>query len=347
MPARHPAEACKFTPDNFRDKKQKSMAYPALRKFSYWGQFGVLIAFTGAGFIIGSVVSLIPFWGKMDTGSMQGASARDLMEKILVPENAGLLRLVQFISTFFIFFLPAFFYAKFCHRRAVTHLGYRRPVNIAQLATVVVIMLACLPLAGALGQLTEMMPFSDATLQKFKKAEDDYLKQIEVIGRMNNFTDYLVSLFMLAILPALFEETLFRGGLQNLLSRWIKLPALAIIITSLVFSAVHFSYIGFLSRVVLGFLLGWMYHRTGNLWLSIIGHMVHNGVAITALYVMRLKDPAMKIADAGPQMPLWTGLISLGVVLGLLFLFEKVNQYQVEKPGEELVMQHTANNPFV
>lgn len=322
------------------------MAYPALRKFSYWGQFGVLIGFTGAGFILGSVVSLIPFLGKMDIGSMQGASTKDLMEKILVPENAGVLRLVQFISTFFIFFLPAFFYAKLCHKKVFTHLGYHRPVNVAQLAMIIFIMLACLPLVSALGQLTEMMPFSDATLQKFKKAEDDYLKQIEVIGRMNNFTDYLVSLFMLAILPALFEETLFRGGLQNLLSRWIKLPVLAIIITSLVFSAIHFSYIGFLSRVVLGFLLGWMYHRTGNLWFSIIGHMIHNAVAITALYVMKLKDPAMKIGDAGPEMPLWTGLVSLIAVSALLLLFERVNKKQIEKPGEELVMQDAANNPF-
>ena len=43
---------------------------------------------------------------------------------------------------------------------------------------------------------------------------------------MDNFSDYLIAMIMVAFLPALFEETLFRGGLQNLLSRWFKKPIL-------------------------------------------------------------------------------------------------------------------------
>ena len=84
---------------------------------------------------------------------------------------------------------------------------------------------------------------------------------------------------VIAFLPALFEETLFRGGMQNLFSRWFKKPLLAIVVTSIIFSAIHGSYLGFLSRFALGFLLGWIYYRTGNIWLNIIGHFFNNAFA--------------------------------------------------------------------
>jgi len=317
------------------------MAYPALKKFTYLGQFGVLAGFTGAGLVVGAVVSLVPF-----IGSLQGSDTQEIMDKLLVPENAGKLRLIQFISTFFIFFLPAFFYAKLCHRYAFRHLGYRQPVNFSQAGIVIIVMLASLPLVSSLSQLTELMPFSEATLQKFRDAEDEYMRQVEVIGRMNNFGDFLISLFMLAILPAVFEETLFRGGLQNLLSRWFRMPVLAIIITAVLFSVVHFSYIGFMSRVVLGFLLGWMYYRTGNLWLSIIAHATNNATALIVMYVMKLNNPDLNAMEADWEVPLWTGAISLLVIIGLLRIFDRLNKHQLDRPGQELVMETPADNPF-
>ena len=149
---------------------------------------------------------------------------------------------------------------------------------------------------------------------------------------MDNFKDYILSLFMLAILPAMFEETIFRGGLQNLLSRWWKMPILSIVVTAIIFSVVHGSYFGFLSRAVLGFLLGWMYYRTGNLWLNIIAHAANNAFAVTMIYVLRLKDPKMDIAKADVNLSIWWGLLSLVVIFGLFILFERLSHYQINKP---------------
>ena len=182
-----------------------------------------------------------------------------------------------------------------------------------------------------------MLPFSKRTFDFFQKAEDNYMKQVLIIGRMNNFFDYLVSLVMLGILPAMFEEIIFRGGLQNLLSRWWKMPIFSILVTAIIFSLVHGSYFGFLSRAVLGFVLGWMYYRTGNIWLNIIAHAANNAIAVTAIYVMRLKDPQADVAKADVNLSVWWGLLSLVVIYGLFILFEKVSQYQINKPGEEVI----------
>lgn len=323
------------------------MAYPATQRFNYLAQFGILAVFVGAGIVISAILSLIPVLNTTGLSALKGASSEEVMDSILKPENAGILRVVQFLTTLFAFFLPAFFYAKLCHRKAFVHLGMKKQVTIPQILIVILIMIVSLPLVGMLGQLTESLPFSASTLEKFKRAEEEYLRQVEIIGRMNDFKDFLLSLFMLAILPAVFEETIFRGALQNLLSRWWKIPLLAVIVTSIIFSVIHFSYIGFMSRAVLGFLLGWLYHRTGNLWLSIIGHVTNNAIAITALYVMKLRDPAVKLSDAGPEFPLWSGIISLVGVIALLTLFERVSQYQVVLPGKEVPIENKEENPFV
>ena len=322
------------------------MAYPALKRFSYFGQFGIFAGFVGAGLVLAAVVSIIPFLVQPDLKDLLGAGKEELMEKLFVPENAGILRLVQFLSTIFLFFLPPLVYARVCHKKSFRHLGFSNTVNGGQVLVVIALMLASLPFVGMLSQLTEMLPFSEATLKKFKLVEEEYAKQVSIIGRMNNFGDFLISLFMLAILPAVFEETLFRGGVQNLLSRWFKMPILAIIITSIVFSAVHFSYLGFLSRFALSFILGWMYYRTGNLWLNIIGHVTNNAVALTVLYVMKLKDPNINLNKTDPEFPFWLGFVSLGFVLLFLFAFERVSKHQINQPGKEELMPDEVNNPF-
>jgi membrane protease YdiL (CAAX protease family) len=322
------------------------MAHPATKKHEYWTQLAILLGITGAGFLIGSLASVIPLAAKTDLGGLAGLSSKEAMKKLFVPENANLLRVVQFISTLFLFFLPAFFYARICHRKPFAHLGLKKTVTIPQAVIVILIMLACLPLVGALTELTEMLPFSESTFAMFKEKEAEYEQQINIIGRMNNFGEYIISLFMLAILPAVFEEALFRGAVQNLLSRWWRMPVLAIIVTSLLFSAVHFSYLGFLSRAVLGFVLGWMYYRTGNLWLNILAHGVNNAVAITALYITRQNNPSAGLSGADPEMPAWWGLISLAVVTGLFIVFEKLSKRQVDKPGEETLLEYEdSNNP--
>ena len=315
------------------------MAYFASKRMSYWGQLGILAAFTGGGLLIGGIVALIPLLGKMDLSSFKGLSPKETMNSLFVPENANALRWVQFLTTFFLFFLPPIFYAWLCHKKAFTHLGFKNKVTVPQFFVVIFIMAASLPLVGALADLTRMLPFSKLTFEKFQRAEEEYNKQVSIIGRMNGLSDYVLSMIMLAILPAMFEEIIFRGGLQNLLSRWWKMPIFSILVTAIIFSLVHGSYFGFLSRAVLGFVLGWMYYRTGNIWLNIIAHAANNAIAVTAIYVMRLKDPQADVAKEDVNLSAWWGLISLLVIYGLFILFEKVSQYQINKHGEEVIIR--------
>ena len=325
------------------------MAHLATKRFNYWNQLAVLAAFVGVGLIIGGIiVSILPFFVKMNPGITSGNSAAQLLDNLLQPKNAAILRWMTFITAFFMFFLPTVLYALVCHKKPFVHLGFKKNCNVKSAGVVIVIMLAALPLVSALQDLTTLLPWSKAALLKFKEAEDAYNQQVAVIARMDDFADYIISIVVIAFLPALFEETLFRGGMQNLFSRWFKKPLLAIVLTSIIFSAVHGSYLGFLSRFALGFVLGWMYYRTGNIWLNIIGHFFNNAFAVTAMYLFTKPGEHPDPSKMDGQIPLWVGLASIAALYGLFSLFDKVSENEIDQPGEEVLIPglEPSNNLF-
>jgi membrane protease YdiL (CAAX protease family) len=84
---------------------------------------------------------------------------------------------------------------------------------------------------------------------------------------------------------------------------------------------VHLSFYGFLSRLFLGIILGWIYQYSGRLWLSILAHFVNNAVAITALYVGTGGKPIEKVLTENETSPF--GLLALPVVIALLVVFRR------------------------
>ncbi len=95
----------------------------------------------------------------------------------------------------------------------------------------------------------------------------------------------LFNLLVMALIPALGEELIFRASVQQMLVQWFKKPHVAVIITAVFFSAVHVQFYGFLPRLLLGLLLGYVYFFTGNLWYAILLHFINNAFTV-CIYFM-------------------------------------------------------------
>lgn len=273
----------------------------------------LLFGLMGAGFLLGGAAA-VGIWAAM-TGKGVMSMEKDLAD----PAHVQAVRLVQLVSTFFIFFLPAYFTALIASKRPMRLLGFNKWFDWRVVGTAVVIMAVTLPLVGALTELTRLIPLPASYERIFKDLEDTYEKQVKIMSRMSGFGDYLVALVVMALGPAIFEETFFRGGMQNLLEKSTGRMWTAIILTSLVFSAIHFSWYGLLSRFALGMVLGLLYHYSGSLWLSILGHFLNNALVVTVMYYMNSKgipiEDAMEDTD-----PLWIGAIAL-VAIACLFAY--------------------------
>jgi len=273
-------------------------------QISYFGQFGILIGMLGGGLIAGGFLSVLAWM------MMTGSFPKNIEKDLLNPAFGNAAKLMQLVASFGMFFLPAFFYAMIVNKRPLTHLGFLSLMSKKQLLFVVIIVLVGLFLSGALGELNEMIPISKTWALKFHKWEDEYSEQIMVMANMKTVWDYLFTLIVIALAPAIFEEVLFRGGFQQLFIKWFGNVWIGIIVTSILFSAVHVSYYGFLPRAALGVILGLLFYYSKNIWLNIFAHFLNNGIAITQLYAMSKNGKIPKEA-LDDNMPFFSGTLSV------------------------------------
>ena len=292
---------------------------------SYTAGFFMLIAFAVAGFILASAAS-IPVWT-----NMTGKSIKEMGEAMTDPANSNAVKIIQCITAFVGFFLPAVIAAYLLNRKPMKLLGYSPDIKLRQIGLVILIMCVALLVSAGLSYLNEKIPVDPSWKLKFDKMENDYNQQVEAILGLNNTGEYVLALIILAFLPALCEETLFRGGLQNFLTRATKMPWLSIVIVSILFSAAHFSYYGFLSRFFLGVILGLLYQYSGKIWLNIIGHFLNNTIAITVIYVYKMQGKPVKEALSDNNSA-WQGIFALPVLIGLLYLYYKISANKKKTP---------------
>lgn len=87
----------------------------------------------------------------------------------------------------------------------------------------------------------------------------------------------------------LIEELFFRGLLQRLLAGMLKSPAVAIVLTSLAFAAIHQPWTLQPPVFVLSLVLGWAYFRTGNLALPILIHALFNALQVVLFIFVNIQ----------------------------------------------------------
>jgi len=142
------------------------------------------------------------------------------------------------------------------------------------------------------------------------------------MATMKSTADYLISLLVLAFAPALVEEILFRGGFQQVFIGWTNNKWAGIILTSILFSAIHFSYFGFLPRAALGIVLGLLFYYSKNIWLNILLHFLNNAFVVTQLYIVSRQGKSIdKTMDE--SMPIWWGLIAFAFLYLFMSQFKK------------------------
>lgn len=286
---------------------------------SYLGGFFILICFAIGGLVVGELISK-PIYDLMT------AKSKDTIGEAQFNANVAMATKVRQAITFLIgFFLSAVLTAFMLHRKPFQLLGFVKGTKLSQAGLTILILGTSLLVAASLSHLTHIIPIPQEWKLKFDGMEKSYTEQIANIIQLNTITDYILALIVLGFVPALCEETVFRGGLQNFLTRGTGMPWVSIILVSILFSLSHFSFYLFLSRFFLGIALGALFRYSGNLWLCIIAHFLNNAITITILYVMIRQGKTIQQAmesDGGGSA--W-GLLALPAFIGLMLLFKRVS----------------------
>ena len=325
------------------------MEYRSVKGFGGWSQLPILLAFIGAGFLLAGASQLIIGFSMLPPGTGMSSFEAEFLKALANPANVGKARLMQVTGTFFLMFIPCLMYLWICHGKKWFWLGFNKHINIYQILTGFAIIFAANLLANPIGELCKMFIANFPALNaKAVAAEKLYSDQVTMLSNLNSWGEYLLALIIMAFLPGLFEEMLFRGALQNLLNRWWKRSLLAIIVSSLIFSFIHASYFLFISRAILGFVLGWMFWRSKNIWVNVIAHFLNNSLVLSALFFTAKKpgkaDPGLAKLD--PNIDWWWALLALGALIFLMRLFEKnsVKNREIIEQREAILMNKS--QPF-
>lgn len=300
------------------------MGYRSVKGFTGWGQLGILLVFLGAGFILAGGIQLVIGMMLIPSGLSPDQMIEAMLKAMMLPENVTYARISQVTGTFFLLFMPAVLFLIVCHGKNPFWLGFNKHINAAQVVLgFFLIFLANIianPLADLSRELVRYLPELNAMGLRM---EAEYNAQVTALSNLKSWGEFFMAIIIMAFFPALFEELFFRGAVQNLLERWWKMPLLAVIVTSLLFSLIHMSVFLFLSRAVLGFVLGLMYQRSKNIWVNIVAHFLNNTVAVIQLFWISKHAQKVEVDKLDPKVPWWGGLMALALSIGIFILFEK------------------------
>jgi len=271
----------------------------------------ILMMFSLGSFSLVVVNMIVPALTGAQVADLTNLSAKSPRNVI----DAALL--VQFVTASGAFLLPALLFSYMTHPQPGCYLGLRKPGKSIQWLLVIMLMIGAIPVFLGIDGLFKTFDFGEAINKMQEKNENAF----EALLQMPTFLSFVKAFFVLAILPAVSEEMIFRGILMRTLHRRNKRIGVAVAITAFIFAMVHYNPYGLFAIFFAAVLLGYIYYLTGSLWMSILAHLINNGLQIVLIY-MGNTNSSLKTFIEQDHLPVWlplAGAVLMGFSLYLLW----------------------------
>ena len=282
----------------------------AFQQLSTQSKIIYLFIFCLAGlFFAGTIVSLInDLWGSQ------------------LMESAWGIRVSSAIQMLLMFFMPAVTLIMWTNQQPCDYIGIRRlNNNVSAIFLSIIILLVSMPFISLIAHLNQML-----VLPYFLNGLENWMKDLEQSAELTtnlllsgeSIVDYFSNLFFIAVIAAVAEEVFFRGALQQLLVKLFKNKHAGVWSAALIFSMMHLQFYGFLPRVILGALLGYLFVWTSNIWIPILIHFLNNAFVVTFNFFF--KDNSIYQAIETPSFTplfIFSGILSLFLTIALLWLY--------------------------
>jgi membrane protease YdiL (CAAX protease family) len=239
------------------------------------------------------------------------------------PDVIGALKTLQIIQAISLFIIPATVFPYFVGETASEYLKTNRRSMFLLFILVIAIAFISSPAIELTARANAEMH-----LPSFLKGLEDWMREKEdslagltkAFLKMNNLGDLSINLIMVALLPAIGEEFLFRGVIQRIFIGWTKNAHLGILITAILFSAMHVQFYGFIPRMLLGVLFGYLFFWSGNIWIAVLAHFLNNGTVVVFSYMFQQKITSFDI-EANTTVSPMVYIISIATTALLLLSF--------------------------
>ena len=313
------------------DIHTSNLSFRPKSDYSAIAVIAICFAFFVIGNIIGSGIML----------AMAKANGIDLASIISsVNENSPIgdrnfMRATLFLNHIFSFILPALTTVIFAYKKLwINYLRLDKKPMLESILLGIAWFVVSVPFIQLAYQLNQKLPLPQWMLN----LENNTSNLLEGIIAQNNFYEIVINILLIGVIPAIGEEMMFRGIIQQQIGRLLKNEHVVVWVSAAIFSAIHMQFQGFFARMLLGSLLGYMFIWTKSLWVPMVLHLLNNGIQVVSIYALGIKPSEMdKMTDAD-KMPWWFGLISLGLAIRLGIYIQKRHLEQKEIENTEGVV---------
>lgn len=286
--------------------------------------------------IIAGTLLLLPFSSSDAMDILSGSTS------LSDPDNLGIARYMQILSHLGMFIVPSVVLAYWFGKNISGYLYLQTLPSRWVFFLSALLIFSVVPFINFIYEWNMQMHFPEGWegLENWMRNSEENAEQItHMFLDVDTVGGLLFNLFMIAVIPAIGEELMFRGVLLRIFHQWTASTHIAVWVTAILFSAIHMQFFGFLPRMVLGVLFGYLVVLTGSLWPAIIAHFVNNGAAVIFyyLYGRDLSENAFENMGKGSA-GVYYALVSIGITILIFFFIKKKtkNNPKIQQGKQEM-----------
>lgn len=292
---------------------------PVFRKFLILGS---IVAMSSVILLMTGVAAVKLIYG-IDPFADAGALA-DLSNPLVL----SAMKVLQVFSTALgMFLVPAIVTAFLFSHQPARYLHIGAIPKLTDILLVVVLIFSVAPLINLIYEFNKMLQLPEfmSGVEAWIRAKEDEMEKLTLAFLdMKTTGDLLSNVLVVGLLTALAEEFLFRGVLLRLFREMTGNMHVAILLTAILFSAIHMQFYGFIPRMLLGMLLGYLLWWSGNLWLPVLAHFINNSGAVVFAYIAARNQMPFNHETIGTAVSDLPVLIISALIAGyILFRFKK------------------------
>lgn len=245
-----------------------------------------------------------------------------------VPNGRMAMLFVQGIGSGIGFWVAAWVISRFIDKAELHWDIQRERFKVQNLLLALVITLGAMFVNGLLVYWNAQLdlPESMAGLESWMKEMETQLMELTLfLTDFQSIPELLTGILVIGVFAGIGEEMFFRGIIQPKMKLYTNSAHWGIWLTAIIFSAIHVQFYGFVPRVFLGALFGYLYHYSGSLLYPIIAHIFNNSLTVLVIYLSNqgIVDFDLESTDTVSYPAAFTGLLVL--MIGF-FYFKKINQ---------------------
>lgn len=228
----------------------------------------------------------------------------------------------QLINQIGVFILPPLIFAWLVDRKSMTYLNLDRWPTLVSILIGISIVYTLLPFINWLTEVNAnlRLPESLSGLEQWMKTKENQADTItKVFLSVRTLKGLGLNLLVIALIPALGEELLFRGIIQRLLGEWTKNKHWGVWLAAILFSGMHMQFYGFFPRMFLGLVLGYLFVYSKSLWLPMMVHFINNASSVVIYYLNYNGFIGQKMENFGASSQI--GVIAFSFIISILLLW--------------------------